>query len=51
MFMETVAICTLSVCEDLLWYFYVCTYDVFYVIFIVLSYDYFVRNDEVNEHI
>ena len=31
--------------------FYICIYDVFYVVFIVLSCDYFVRNDEINEHI
>ena len=44
--MKIVEKCTLSVCEDLLWYFYICNYDVFYVVFIVFSCDYFVRNDE-----
>ena len=32
-------------------FFYICAYDVFYVVFIVLFCDYFVRNDEINEHI
>ena len=31
--------------------FYICIYDVFYVVFIVLSCNYFLRNDEINEHI
>ena len=46
-----VTLCALwSVCEDLPWYCYICTYDVFNVFFNVLSCDYFVRN-EINEHI
>ena len=32
-------------------FFYIYTYDVFYVLFAVLSCDYFARNDEINEQI